>query len=164
MAGTTHTAASTPTDSSPRSEPNSWPRAWRCGSEASSSSWLPTAAISTGPSARFTWLTSSRMASGMASLSYLLADPVYSRQRLCSYACAMHTDNTALAESPGPAIDLDSLYAAPAERIQKAVRDRLSDFHERSEEHTSELQSPDHLVCRLLLGNKQMHAMIILCY
>src|SRR5947199_4514943 len=50
------------------------------------------------------------------------------------YACAMHTDNTALAESPGPAIDLDSLYAAPAERIQKAVRDRLSDFHERSEE------------------------------
>ncbi|PIF35678.1 hypothetical protein CLV01_5601 [Delftia sp. 60] len=42
----------------------------------------------------------------------------------------MHTDNTALAEPPGPAIDLDSLYAAPAERIQKAVRDRLSDFHE----------------------------------
>src|SRR5258708_21700972 len=25
----------------------------------------------------------------------------------------------------------------------------------RSEEHTSELQSPDHLVCRLLLDNKQ---------
>ena len=42
----------------------------------------------------------------------------------------MHTDNTALADPPGPAIDLDSLYAAPAERIQKAVRDRLSDFHE----------------------------------
>src|SRR5258708_21286438 len=26
--------------------------------------------------------------------------------------------------------------------------------HLRSEEHTSELQSPDHLVCRLLLGKK----------
>src|SRR5207244_4628317 len=26
--------------------------------------------------------------------------------------------------------------------------------YERSEEHTSELQSPDHLVCRLLLGQK----------
>src|SRR5207244_9534020 len=26
---------------------------------------------------------------------------------------------------------------------------------ERSEEHTSELQSPDHLVCRLLLENKK---------
>src|SRR5438552_4336601 len=28
----------------------------------------------------------------------------------------------------------------------------------RSEEHTSELQSPDHLVCRLLLEKKKMHA------
>src|SRR5258708_15419099 len=28
-------------------------------------------------------------------------------------------------------------------------------FHYRSEEHTSELQSPDHLVCRLLLEKKQ---------
>src|SRR5258708_18422361 len=28
---------------------------------------------------------------------------------------------------------------------------------ERSEEHTSELQSPDHLVCRLLLENKKAH-------
>src|SRR5258708_18383115 len=27
----------------------------------------------------------------------------------------------------------------------------------RSEEHTSELQSPDHLVCRLLLENKKTH-------
>src|SRR5207244_10983903 len=28
---------------------------------------------------------------------------------------------------------------------------------ERSEEHTSELQSPDHLVCRLLLEKKKVH-------
>src|SRR5258708_21188762 len=28
----------------------------------------------------------------------------------------------------------------------------------RSEEHTSELQSPDHLVCRLLLEKKKYHA------
>src|SRR5258708_29411281 len=28
---------------------------------------------------------------------------------------------------------------------------------ERSEEHTSELQSPDHLVCRLLLAKKKPH-------
>src|SRR5258708_27862043 len=28
-------------------------------------------------------------------------------------------------------------------------------FEERSEEHTSELQSPDHLVCRLLLEKKK---------
>src|SRR5258708_26164026 len=28
-------------------------------------------------------------------------------------------------------------------------------FNERSEEHTSELQSPDHIVCRLLLEKKK---------
>src|SRR5258708_18620670 len=31
-------------------------------------------------------------------------------------------------------------------------------FSERSEEHTSELQSPDHLVCRLLLVKKKMRS------
>src|SRR5258708_23957725 len=31
-------------------------------------------------------------------------------------------------------------------------------FDERSEEHTSELQSPDHLVCRLLLEKKKKHS------
>src|SRR5258708_28799422 len=30
------------------------------------------------------------------------------------------------------------------------------DGHSRSEEHTSELQSPDHLVCRLLLEKKKI--------
>src|SRR5947208_12644898 len=34
------------------------------------------------------------------------------------------------------------------------VARRLGDLH-RSEEHTSELQSPDHLVCRLLLEKKK---------
>ena len=33
----------------------------------------------------------------------------------------------------------------------------LSHFVTRSEEHTSELQSPDHLVCRLLLEKKKGH-------
>src|SRR5258708_17033069 len=32
---------------------------------------------------------------------------------------------------------------------------RPSRWHGRSEEHTSELQSPDHLVCRLLLEKKK---------
>src|SRR5574344_722008 len=36
----------------------------------------------------------------------------------------------------------------------KACRDKLKD-NGRSEEHTSELQSPDHLVCRLLLEKKK---------
>src|SRR5207244_5508313 len=33
--------------------------------------------------------------------------------------------------------------------------DALARHQERSEEHTSELQSPDHLVCRLLLEKKK---------
>src|SRR5258708_21314679 len=42
-----------------------------------------------------------------------------------------------------------------ANRIVRA-RDLAHRFlHRRSEEHTSELQSPDHLVCRLLLEKKK---------
>src|SRR5947208_4251885 len=37
----------------------------------------------------------------------------------------------------------------------KLFRDSVAEI-ERSEEHTSELQSPDHLVCRLLLEKKKM--------
>src|SRR5207244_7523398 len=38
---------------------------------------------------------------------------------------------------------------------QPDARDRLAQGDGRSEEHTSELQSPDHLVCRLLLEKKK---------
>src|SRR5258708_27987432 len=38
-------------------------------------------------------------------------------------------------------------------RVGEAVR--VVGEHHRSEEHTSELQSPDHLVCRLLLEKKK---------
>src|SRR5258708_13843894 len=38
------------------------------------------------------------------------------------------------------------------ENLQRLLDAR---FKERSEEHTSELQSPDHLVCRLLLEKKK---------
>src|SRR5258708_31293444 len=38
---------------------------------------------------------------------------------------------------------------------QAALLLRSDDVPERSEEHTSELQSPDHLVCRLLLEKKK---------
>src|SRR5947208_5439456 len=37
----------------------------------------------------------------------------------------------------------------------RAVGRRKDPFGDRSEEHTSELQSPDHLVCRLLLEKKK---------
>src|SRR5207244_11208867 len=38
---------------------------------------------------------------------------------------------------------------------RRDVRDRSPGREHRSEEHTSELQSPDHLVCRLLLEKKK---------
>src|SRR5258708_30145922 len=37
------------------------------------------------------------------------------------------------------------------------VGDPGEEYSHRSEEHTSELQSPDHLVCRLLLEKKKKH-------
>src|SRR5258708_27512773 len=37
----------------------------------------------------------------------------------------------------------------------KAEHDKRDVIKDRSEEHTSELQSPDHLVCRLLLEKKK---------
>src|SRR5258708_16876831 len=39
--------------------------------------------------------------------------------------------------------------------IHAVVRRERFFLHPRSEEHTSELQSPDHLVCRLLLEKKK---------
>src|SRR5258708_27477396 len=39
----------------------------------------------------------------------------------------------------------------------RCFRDPGSGAAGRSEEHTSELQSPDHLVCRLLLEKKKIH-------
>src|SRR5258708_15765413 len=46
-----------------------------------------------------------------------------------------------------------------------AIRHVRRDAHgERSEEHTSELQSPDHLVCRLLLEKKKQQQHITIAY
>src|SRR5258708_16250034 len=48
---------------------------------------------------------------------------------------------------------LDQLLGRRA-RVDSYPLDPVADELERSEEHTSELQSPDHLVCRLLLEKK----------
>src|SRR5258708_20786207 len=48
---------------------------------------------------------------------------------------------------PGP--------AQPAHRGRRADFEKPDAHLGRSEEHTSELQSPDHLVCRLLLEKKK---------
>src|SRR5258708_37212739 len=47
-------------------------------------------------------------------------------------------------------------YQNIVEELQQLARSLLIfGMHVRSEEHTSELQSPDHLVCRLLLEKKK---------
>src|SRR5207244_4817281 len=55
----------------------------------------------------------------------------------------------------GPTKDIHSSLKAmvdsPGWHLVKALDTLVSDDGNRSEEHTSELQSPDHLVCRLLL-------------
>src|SRR5258708_29161114 len=56
---------------------------------------------------------------------------------------------TTLFRSPRPRARRDLLYGAAR---------RLHERAPRSEEHTSELQSPDHLVCRLLLEKKKVFA------
>src|SRR5258708_11721003 len=50
---------------------------------------------------------------------------------------------------------------APNSPAEKAGLKSADIILERSEEHTSELQSPDHLVCRLLLEKKKATASII---
>src|SRR5258708_10867071 len=40
---------------------------------------------------------------------------------------------------------------------RRSLRNDREKWRARSEEHTSELQSPDHLVCRLLLEKKKKH-------
>src|SRR5947208_9013661 len=54
------------------------------------------------------------------------------------------------AEPPDPARFSQALLLEVAEPLDPRLL--------RSEEHTSELQSPDHLVCRLLLEKKNDHA------
>src|SRR5215216_6191605 len=49
-----------------------------------------------------------------------------------------------------------SLLAGEASRLVAREAERRGHGRERSEEHTSELQSPDHLVCRLLLEKKKL--------
>src|SRR5258708_10451248 len=54
----------------------------------------------------------------------------------------------------GHLADLAFVRAAHGE-MRLLFHRHLNAFRNRSEEHTSELQSPDHLVCRLLLEKKK---------
>src|SRR5947208_13166513 len=55
----------------------------------------------------------------------------------------------------GPACVCDPGTFAAIGSTHRVVSRRTGCYQLRSEEHTSELQSPDHLVCRLLLEKKK---------
>src|SRR5258708_29717293 len=64
---------------------------------------------------------------------------------------------TTLFRSPGhPVLPLPVAHGHDPDRRDLVRHRRIVEvFPDRSEEHTSELQSPDHLVCRLLLEKKK---------
>src|SRR5260221_5273127 len=62
-------------------------------------------------------------------------------------------------DDAGPVLQEDLAHA----RCVLAVGEHRGDVAERSEEHTSELQSHSDLVCRLLLEKKQTHICLTNC-
>src|SRR5258708_24847086 len=69
------------------------------------------------------------------------------RSTLFPYTTLFRSPND---RSLGLARDSEGIGGPTVQRLQASVCDPR-----RSEEHTSELQSPDHLVCRLLLEKKK---------
>src|SRR5258708_14375426 len=60
-------------------------------------------------------------------------------------------------EAAQQAIHFNSSNAQAYLWLGNCLRQQRKTIAQRSEEHTSELQSPDHLVCRLLLEKKKKH-------
>src|SRR5207253_9407943 len=65
----------------------------------------------------------------------------------------------------GQLVDVVAAVGQPAVLAVQIAQTRLGGDHafERSEEHTSELQSRGHLVCRLLLEKKKKKRLLFLC-
>src|SRR2546425_4199083 len=59
--------------------------------------------------------------------------------------------------------EVEAPRSSPAIGLDGRARERGDGIHERSEEHTSELQSLAYLVCRLLLEKKKKRTELILC-
>src|SRR5258708_21898357 len=81
------------------------------------------------------------------------------RSTLFPYTTLFRSSRCIFSKTMHPAMMMD--MAANARMVRKmssSSRIRYLTTKKRSEEHTSELQSPDHLVCRLLLEKKKIHA------
>src|SRR5258708_31878509 len=75
------------------------------------------------------------------------------RSTLFPYTTLFRSPPTA---STSPTLSETSSRLPTATRSSKQSMTLLLSVSVRSEEHTSELQSPDHLVCRLLLEKKNL--------
>src|SRR5258708_23074540 len=81
----------------------------------------------------------------------------YEEKRVNAVAGACRVDMTIIQKRDAPAqANPGAVVLFHGLAANKYIMRYLArDFAERSEEHTSELQSPDHLVCRLLLEKKK---------
>src|SRR5207244_6279716 len=99
--------------------------------------------------------------SWQVSISSTSTPPSTSARACSSYAAAMSSNlmcprEGSLVVGPiDPATKRGLSFVENCWATSRAIR-----AHHRSEEHTSELQSPDHLVCRLLLEKKQKKSML----
>src|SRR5258708_17153457 len=83
------------------------------------------------------------------------------RSTLFPYTTLFRSDPQAIDfESPVHEVTLSPYFLSKYEMTQ-GQWETVSLRAPRSEEHTSELQSPDHLVCRLLLEKKKDQHMLI---
>src|SRR3712207_8181666 len=73
------------------------------------------------------------------------------RSTLFPYTTLFRSRHAALAHDPVEAGDVDDVPVAGGDQVRQ---ERLGAVEDRSEEHTSELQSRQYLVCRLLLEKK----------
>src|SRR5256885_6743017 len=72
-------------------------------------------------------------------------------------------DDSDIAETMAALLEMDGAEASPCTSAREALKKLAQGswnvvLLDRSEEHTSELQSPCNLVCRLLLEKKKQHA------
>src|SRR5258708_21038440 len=78
------------------------------------------------------------------------------RSTLFPYTTLFRSERIPMPTLSAGSIILNVVAGLPSTCAEKPILARLSEKNGlRSEEHTSELQSPDHLVCRLLLEKKK---------
>src|SRR5258708_7985181 len=79
-------------------------------------------------------------------------EPCRARPKTGSVLCGAHGGHL-------PKVKRAAQFRLARDEAQQELIRRMKD--DRSEEHTSELQSPDHLVCRLLLEKKKRTALVL---